>query len=59
MAKGKRSAVAPPRYPEKKYGPLHGGVGLAIWLNEVETGEGTRYFRSIQGRRFRDFLKSS
>ena len=55
MAKNKR-ATAPPRYPEKKYGPFHGGVGLAIWLNEVETDEGSRYFRSLtlQPRRYRD-----
>lgn len=56
MAKSKRAATAPPRYPEKKWGPFHGGVGLAVWLNEVETEEGVRYFRSvtIQGRRYRD-----
>jgi hypothetical protein len=55
MAKNKR-ATAPPRYPEKKYGPFHGGVGLAIWLNEVETEDGIRYFRSVslQPRRYRD-----
>ena len=55
MAKSKR-ATAPPRYPEKKYGPFHGGVGLAIWLNEVETEDGIRYFRSctLQPRRYRD-----
>jgi hypothetical protein len=36
-----------PRRPERKWGPFHGGVGLAVWLNEVETDEGKRYFRSI------------
>lgn len=55
MAKSKR-ATAPPRHPEKKYVPFHGGVSLAIWLNEVETDEGTRFYRTVtlQGRRFRD-----
>lgn len=52
--KSKRSNAAP-RYPEKKYGPFHGGVGVAVWLNEVQTDSGTRYFRSltINPRRFR------
>jgi hypothetical protein len=36
-----------PRRPEKKWGPFHGGVGVAVWLNEVETDDGKRYFRSI------------
>ena len=51
----KRTA-APPRYPERKWGPFHGGVGVAIWLNEVETAEGKKFFRSITiaPRRYRD-----
>src|SRR5690348_16433662 len=36
-----------PRRPEKKWGPFHGGVGVAVWLNEVETAEGKRFFRSV------------
>lgn len=54
-AKGKRSPPSP-RHPEHKYGPFHGGVGVAIWLNEVQTTEGLRYFRSvtIAPRRYRD-----
>ena len=54
-AKSKRAA-ATPRHPEHKYGPFHGGVGVAIWLNEVQTTEGLRYFRSvtIAPRRYRD-----
>lgn len=57
MAKNRRSAVkAPARPPERKWGPFPGGVSCAVWLNSVETEEGTKYFRSvtIQGRRFRD-----
>jgi hypothetical protein len=36
-----------PRHPERKWGPFHGGVGVAVWLNEVETAEGKRFFRGI------------
>src|SRR5437870_13211910 len=53
--KAKRT-VRPPRQPEKKIGPFHNGLGLAIWLNTVETDRGPRYFRSITvaARRYRD-----
>ena len=53
--KSKR-ATATPRYPEKKWGPFHGGTGLAVWLNQVETDNGPRWFRSISLnlRRYRD-----
>lgn len=53
--KTKRAAVVP-RSPEKKYGPFHGGVGVAIWVNEVQTDDGPRVFRSVQitPRRYRD-----
>src|SRR5262249_9442274 len=46
----------PPRRPECKIGPFHNGLGVAVWLNEVETPTGARYFRSITiaPRRFRD-----
>lgn len=33
--------------PEKKFGPYPGGVGVAIWLNEIDTDQGTRMVRSI------------
>jgi hypothetical protein len=53
--KSKRTAVAP-RYPEKKWGPFHGGVDVAVWLNEIQTDDGPKFFRtlSIQPRRYRD-----
>jgi hypothetical protein len=56
MATRSKRATAAPRYPEKKWGPFHGGVGLAVWLNEVETDNGPKYFRSITvtPRRYRD-----
>src|SRR5436309_1569707 len=46
----------PARRPERKIGPFHNGLGIAIWLNTVETPQGTRYFRSITiaARRYRD-----
>jgi hypothetical protein len=56
MAKKRGSITAPPRYPERKWGPFHGGVSVAVWLNEVETEGGVKWFRSvtINSRRFRD-----
>lgn len=56
MATKRNRPNAPARRPEKKIGPFHSGLGLAIWLNTVETERGTRYFRSITiaPRRFRD-----
>ncbi len=51
-----KRAKSEPRYPEKKWGPFAGGTGVAVWLNEFETDNGTRYARSITfaPRRFRD-----
>jgi hypothetical protein len=53
--KNKRPTMIP-RRPEKKIGPFHNGLGIAIWLNSVETEHGPRYFRSITiaPRRYRD-----
>src|SRR5262245_40077837 len=47
MATKVKRAQAPARRPEKKIGPFHNGLGVAIWLNAVETDKGLRYFRSI------------
>ena len=33
--------------PERKFGPYPGGVGVAVWLNEIDTDQGTRKIRSI------------
>ena len=47
----------PQRPPEKKIGPFAGGIGVAIWLNEVEAEDGTiQRFRSvtINPRRYLD-----
>jgi hypothetical protein len=47
---------AEPRYPERKWGPFAGGIGVAVWLNEFTTDEGTRYARTITlaPRRFKE-----
>lgn len=37
----------PKKLPEKKFGPFSNGVGVAIWINEAETPNGARLFRSI------------
>ena len=51
-----KRTVTAPRRPERKWGPFHGGVGVAVWLNEVDMPEGKRYFRSITiaARRYLD-----
>ena len=48
MAKKKAAAPPPKRNgnpPERKFGPFHSGIGVAIWLNDADAGE--RQFRSI------------
>src|SRR5439155_6604027 len=54
--KEKRGKRTEPRYPERKWGPFAGGAGIAVWLNEFETENGTRFARSVTfaPRRFRD-----
>jgi hypothetical protein len=55
MAKGKTDN-SHSRPPEKKIGPYPGGIGVAIWLNTVDTDNGQRKIRSItiSPRRYRD-----
>lgn len=42
--------------PEKKIGPYPGGIGVAIWINTIQTDQGPRKVRSItvSPRRYRD-----
>ena len=42
--------------PELKIGPFAGGIGVAVWRNEVQTEQGPRAIRSvtIAPRRYRD-----
>jgi hypothetical protein len=55
MSTKSKRQVAALRRPEKKYGPFHGGVGIAVWLNEVQTDSGPKFIRTIQiaPRRYR------
>lgn len=53
MATKTRRPVNP---PELKGGPFQGGIGVAVWLNEVQTDTGPSQIRSISiaPRRYRD-----
>lgn len=55
MAQSTQSGRASNR-PEKKIGPYPGGIGVAIWLNTIETDDGPKQVRSISvnPRRYRD-----
>ena len=58
MAKRQPTAAPPPRPkrqpPEKKFAV--GGIGVAIWLNTVDSDDGPKSFRSltIAPRRYQD-----
>ena len=54
MAQQKRKRTA--NQPEKKFGPYPGGIGVAIWLNSIDTANGPTQIRSVtvSPRRYRD-----
>ena len=56
MAAKTRRAERPVKRPELKVGPFQGGIGVAVWQNEIQTENGTRLIRSISlaPRRYRD-----
>ena len=56
MSSDTKKMAAAPRHPERKWGPFHGGLGVAVWLNQVESEDGKKFFRSITiaPRRYRD-----
>ena len=56
MAKQSPQTERPTKGPEKKIGPFAGGIGVAIWVNSIETDDGTKPIRSISiaPRRYRD-----
>ena len=56
MSTKTKKAPSIPRRPEKKWGPFASGVGVAIWLNEADTEQGKKFFRSVSiaPRRYRD-----
>ena len=49
-------STKPQNKPELKIGPFAGGIGVAVWRNEVQTDGGPRTIRSITiaPRRYRD-----
>ena len=40
-----------PRPPELKIGPFQGGIGVAVWLNEIQTERGPMMVRSVMAFR--------
>ncbi len=56
MATRTRRAERPVKRPELKVGPFQGGIGVAVWQNEIQTENGIRLIRSISlaPRRYRD-----
>jgi hypothetical protein len=60
MSRGQRTQTRTGRSsatgPEKKIGPYPGGIGVAVWVNNVQTDRGPRKMRSvtISPRRYRD-----
>lgn len=62
MAKARQEPATEPEqrpaknHPEKKIGPFPGGIGVAIWVNTIETQTGPQQIRSvtISPRRYRD-----
>lgn len=56
MARDNRQQHGSPKAPEKKFGPYPGGVSVDVWVNDAETNDGSRQFRSItiSPRRYRD-----
>ncbi|MFO0966126.1 MAG: hypothetical protein U0793_11160 [Gemmataceae bacterium] len=56
MATKTRRPGAVRQPPEVKIGPFQGGLGVAIWRNEIQTEAGPKMIRSISiaPRRYRD-----
>lgn len=56
MATKTRRSGAVRKPPELKVGPFQGGIGVAVWLNEIQTETGPKQIRSISiaPRRYRD-----
>jgi hypothetical protein len=56
MPEHAKRATRAPHPPELKIGPFQGGIGVAVWLNEIQTDQGPKTIRSITiaPRRYRD-----
>ena len=46
MATKTSKAKVPGKPPELKIGPFQGGIGVAVWLNEIQTDAGPKTIRS-------------
>lgn len=46
-AAAQAAAKKPKRQPERKIGPFAAGIGATVWLNTVQTENGSRTLRSI------------
>jgi hypothetical protein len=53
------SSKKPKKQPEKKIGPFANGIGACIWLNTIETENGSRTVRSISVNARRYFDRES
>src|SRR5437870_9384056 len=42
-----KSDKAPAKPPELKIGPFQGGIGVAVWLNQIQTESGPKTIRSV------------
>jgi hypothetical protein len=47
MSATKSKGRAPAKPPELKIGPFQGGIGVAVWLNVIQTETGPKTIRSI------------
>lgn len=47
MSTTKTKNKAPAKPPELKIGPFQGGIGVAVWLNQIQTESGPKTIRSI------------
>jgi hypothetical protein len=47
MATTKTKPKVPGKPPELKVGPFQGGIGVAVWLNEIQTETGPKTIRAI------------
>lgn len=43
----KKKEKGPAKPPELKIGPFQGGIGVAVWLNQIQTETGQKTIRSI------------
>src|SRR3954469_17754489 len=47
MSTTKSKTKTPAKPPELKIGPFQGGIGVAVWLNQIQTESGQKTIRSV------------